>query len=395
MAATATMSTLATSTLAIATTTIYNSGNRPGTNAGNNNNRPERSQSANRPPRDRRRLIAAMGRSPQPGPRQALSADTAPVARRGQRALADNRATAAVEPKADNSGLHLRLAVVGAANANRNGRLTSRASKLPMYGWRLRIMSDRNSRGASMRWQSKFMSAAPLLALLVLFAGIACAQEAGQKTFANAKEAGQALYNAAKSEDKAAVEAVLGASSARIISSGDEVADQNNRDTFIERYEQMNRWAKEINGEQTLILGAENWPFPIPLKKDAAGTWFFDAKAGVKEILFRRIGKNELAAIRVCRALADAQGEYFSQTHDGDAVKQYAQKFISDPGKQNGLYWKVAEGETESPIGPLVAYATGQGYGGEHNAPQPFHGYFYRMLTDQGERARGDKELHR
>jgi Protein of unknown function (DUF2950) len=234
------------------------------------------------------------------------------------------------------------------------------------------------------------MSAALLLASLVLFAGIAFTQEAGQKTFANAQAAGEALYNAAKSEDKAAksedkaaVEGVLGASSASIISSGDEVEDKNTRDTFIERYEQMNRWAKEINGEQTLILGAENWPLPIPLKKDAAGVWYFDTKTGVQEILFRRIGRNELAAIRVCRALADAQNEYFSQTHDGDAVKQYAQRFISDPGKQNGLYWKVAEGETESPIGPLVAYAAGQGYGGEHNAPQPFHGYLYRILTER------------
>ncbi len=242
-------------------------------------------------------------------------------------------------------------------------------------------MSDRNSKGACMRWQSKFMSTALWLASLVLFAGIGFAQEAGQKTFANAQDAGTALYNAAKSGDKTAVEAVLGASSASIISSGDEVEDKNTRDTFIERYEQMNRWAKDVDGDQTLILGAENWPFPIPLKKGTAGTWYFDTKAGVQEILFRRIGRNELAAIRVCRALADAQSEYFSQTHDGDAVKQYAQKFISDPGKQDGLYWKVAEGETESPIGPLVAYAAGKGYTRQQDTAQPFHGYLYRLLT--------------
>jgi len=240
-----------------------------------------------------------------------------------------------------------------------------------------------------MRWQSKFIGAALLLASLVLFTGIVCAQEPGQKTFANAQDAGKALYDAAKSADKPAIEAVLGASSVSIISSGDEVEDKNGRDRFTQRYEQMNRWAKEINGNETLILGAENWPFPIPLKKDAAGAWYFDTKAGVKEILFRRIGKNELAAIRVCDALADAQDEYFSQTHDGDSVKQYAQKVISDPGKQNGLYWKTAEGETESPIGPLVAYATGQGYGGQHDTPQPFHGYYYRMLTAQGANAKG------
>jgi hypothetical protein len=242
-------------------------------------------------------------------------------------------------------------------------------------------MSDRNLKGACMRWQSKFISTALLLASLLLFAGIACAQDSGQKTFANPQDAGKAVYDAAKSGEETAMEGVLGASSASIISSGDEVADKNARDTFIERYEQMNRWAKEINGEQTLILGAENWPFPIPLKKNTAGAWYFDSKAGVQEILFRRIGRNELAAIRVCRVLADAQHEYFSQTHDGDAVKQYAQKLISDPGKQNGLYWKVAEGETESPIGPLVAYAAGKGYTSAQDTPQPFHGYLYRLLT--------------
>jgi hypothetical protein len=231
--------------------------------------------------------------------------------------------------------------------------------------------------------QSTFISAVLLVAAMVLFTGIACAQEPGQKTFTSAQDAGKALYDAAKGGDKAAVEAVLGASSASIISSGDEVEDKNTRNTFIERYEQMNRWAKEINGEQTLILGAENWPFPIPLKKSTAGAWYFDTAAGVKEIFFRRIGRNELAAMRVCEALADAQAQYFSQTHDGDSVEQYAQQIISDPGKQNGLYWKVAESEPESPIGPLVAYATAKGYGGQHDTPQPFYGYFYRILTGE------------
>jgi hypothetical protein len=133
-------------------------------------------------------------------------------------------------------------------------------------------------------------------------------------------------------------------------------------------------------------MGAENWPFPIPLKKDAAGQWYFDSKAGVEEVLYRRIGANELATIRVCKALADAQDDYFSETHDGDTVHQYAQKFISDPGKQNGLYWKTAEGEPESPIGPMIAEATGAGYS---KKTDPFHGYYYRVLTAQGAAAPG------
>ncbi len=232
-----------------------------------------------------------------------------------------------------------------------------------------------------MRSQSKLVSAV-LWATVVVFSVMACAQEPGQKTFANPQDAGKALDEAVKSGDKTAMEAVLGTASASILSSGDDVQDKNNRDIFTQRYEQMNRWAKEINGNQTLFVGAENWPFPIPLK-NAGNQWYFDSKAGLQEILFRRIGKNELTTIRVCKVLADAQDEYFSQK------QQYAEKFMSDEGQQNGLYWKVPEGQTESPIGPLVAYATGEGYGGKHDTPQPFHGYFYRILKSQGASVKG------
>ncbi len=147
---------------------------------------------------------------------------------------------------------------------------------------------------------------------LALLAAVANAQEPGQKTFATPQDAGKALYEAIKSGDKTAMEAVLGQSSASIISSGDEVQDKNNGEFFTQRFEQMNRWAKEVNGDQILYIGAENWPFPIPLKSNA-GQWYFDTKAGVQEILFRRIGKNEMAAIRVCEVLADAQQDYFER----------------------------------------------------------------------------------
>jgi hypothetical protein len=180
--------------------------------------------------------------------------------------------------------------------------------------------------------------------------------------------------------------AVLGASSAPILSSGDPVQDQKNADYFTQHYEAMNRWGRETNGDQTLFMGAENWPFPVPLKKNAAGQWYFDSKAGVEEVLFRRIGKNEYAAIRVSKALADAQDEYFDGLHDGSTVHQYAQKFISDEGKQNGLFWPTAEGEPQSPIGPAFKYATAEGYS---KKTDPFHGYFFRMLTAQGPDAPG------
>ncbi len=238
-----------------------------------------------------------------------------------------------------------------------------------------------------MKWRALLLSAFVLLFTLVQTATLASAQEPGEKTFATPQDAGKTLDEAVQSGDKAAMLSVLGQSASSVVSSGDEVQDKNNGEVFLKRFQQMNRWGSESNGDQTLYLGAENWPFPIPLKKDAAGQWYFDSKAGVEEILFRRIGKNELATIRVCGVLVNAQQDYFQQTHDGDTVHQYAQKFISGPGKQNGLYWKVAEGQPESPIGPLVAYATGEGYGGQNNSAQPFHGYFYRILTAQGKNA--------
>jgi hypothetical protein len=219
-----------------------------------------------------------------------------------------------------------------------------------------------------------------------VFAAIAGAQETGQKTFRNPADASKALYDAAKAGDQAGLVAVLGASSKSITSSGDHVQDQKSLDSFLSRYEQMNRWGRETNGDQTLFVGAENWPFPIPLKKNAAGQWYFDTKAGAQEILYRRVGRNEYAAIRVCDVLASAQTEYFGQLHDGDTVHQYAQKVLSDPGKQNGLFWKVAEGEPESPVGPLIGYAASEGY---KEKSEPFHGYFFRVLTSQGAKAPG------
>jgi len=227
---------------------------------------------------------------------------------------------------------------------------------------------------------------AGVLVAAVLLLVTLSAQEAGQKTFTSLPDASKALYDAVKSGDKSAMEAVLGASSAPILSSGDPVQDKKNADYFTEHYEQMNRWGKETNGDETLFMGADNWPFPVPLKKNAAGQWYFDSKAGVEEVLFRRIGANELAAIRVSKALADAQDEYFDQLHDGDTVHQYAQKFISDEGKQNGLYWKTAEGEPQSPIGPAFQYAIAEGYS---KKADPFHGYFFRLLTAQGPAAPG------
>jgi hypothetical protein len=154
----------------------------------------------------------------------------------------------------------------------------------------------------------------------------------------------------------------------------------------VQAYQVMNRWRKLSDGSELLLVGADNQAFPIPLK-NAASHWYFDAAAGKEEILARRIGRDEIVAIDVCGALADAQAEYFSQRHDG--VKQYAQKFISDAGRQNGLYWQSPEGTPASPLGPLVAFATEEGLQIKQSSAQPFFGYYFRRLEMQGPAAKG------
>ena len=219
-----------------------------------------------------------------------------------------------------------------------------------------------------------------------------------QKTFASPDDAAKSLVDAAKAGNHDALIAIFGPGSQDVIFSGDTAQDKTNFENFIAAYGTMNRWRNQTDGSEVLYLGADNNPFPIPLKKNTGGQWFFDTAAGKDEILSRRIGDNELAAIDVVAAMADAQNEYFSQRHDG--VKQYAQKFVSDEGKQNGLYWKSPEGQPKSPLGPLAAFAAAtEGFTPEAGKQQPFHGYFYRILTKQGadcqrrrERLRGERK---
>lgn len=229
--------------------------------------------------------------------------------------------------------------------------------------------------------RSRYPIALAIPLVCAVFATTVKAQEPGQKTFATAADASKALYDAGLARDTNTLLMVLGQSAKPLLSSGDEVADRRNVDNFLGRYGQMNRIRREANGDRTLLVGVENWPFPVPLKQTAGGQWYFDTKAGADEILYRRIGNNEFGAIRVCGALAEAQVEYFKGLHDGDTIHQYAQKILSDPGKQNGLYWKTADNEPESPIGPLIADASAEGYKDRGSA---FHGYFYRILKSQG-----------
>ena len=237
--------------------------------------------------------------------------------------------------------------------------------------------------------QTAFTARLLLLGLIIPLAACNKSQKLSISAFATPDEAGSALVAAAKSGDQAALAAIFGPDSKELISSGDAVEDKNAVAAFIEKYGVMHRWRRLVDGSQILVVGADNFPFPIPLKKNASGQWFFDTAAGREEILNRRIGRNELAIIEVCQAVTEAQTEYFSRLHDGAHTKQYALKFISDPGKQNGLYWKSDEGQPESPLGPLVAFATSEGYTAKPDAHTPFHGYYFRMLKGQGSNAPG------
>jgi hypothetical protein len=235
------------------------------------------------------------------------------------------------------------------------------------------------------RWgKAGRLSVLATFAALAWFPVSASAQQSGQKTFSSAADASKALIAALQSNDQPELLSILGSDAKDILSSGDQVQDKNDRDEFVEKYGQMHRLVNEPNGTTTLYIGAENWPTPIPLvhKSDAS---YFDTAAGKREILYRRVGRNELAVIQICHELVDAEKEYYQQSHDGDPGKEYARKFLSDPSKHDGLYWQANSGEGESPIGPLVASAAIEGYrpNGSQD-PQPFQGYYFRVLAGQG-----------
>jgi len=221
--------------------------------------------------------------------------------------------------------------------------------------------------------------------LLACFPARAAAQQPGEKTFASPQAASDALVTALKSDDEKALLEILGPDAKDIISSGDPAEDKATRTNFVKKYGEMHRMVAEPDGTTVLYIGAENWPCPIPLV-NKGGAWYFNTDAGKQEILFRRIGQNEMSAIRVCQELAAAQNEYFAKENN-----EYAQKLASDAGKQDGLYWASTDKQSESPIGPLVANA-GVPNGAPknlHTPPAPFHGYYFRIVTRQGKSAPG------
>jgi hypothetical protein len=213
------------------------------------------------------------------------------------------------------------------------------------------------------------------------------AQQPGQQTFPSIDEAGRAFFAAMKAPDDRSLMRILGPAGNDVISSGDPAEDLDARTNFTVKYEEMHRFVKEPNGTMTLVVGAENWPLPISLVSKN-GTWYFDTPAGKNEILFRRIGKNELAAIQACSDLVDAQRRYYDKAPGGFA-KQYAQKLVSDVGRHNGLYWEGTPDQFDSPIDPLIAYARQNRPVDQVGSHDPFNGYLFRILTRQGPHAPG------
>jgi hypothetical protein len=241
---------------------------------------------------------------------------------------------------------------------------------------------------------SRHVVVTAIAVLLAVFAGASFVQAAvggvQQQTYGSPEDAVKALIDAIKSNDIRKMGIVLGPHSRNILSSGDEVADRELLENFIKLYDEKNKIEKVGNSKALLLVGEKDWPMPIPMVKKGQ-RWLFDTKRGKEEVLNRRIGRNELAVIKVCEAYVDAQQEYALMNSDGEGLVKYAQQFASSPGKKDGLYWETKEGEHPSPLGPFAVQAKTEGYekSSASDQPRPYHGYFYKILKGQGKNAKG------
>jgi Protein of unknown function (DUF2950) len=244
-----------------------------------------------------------------------------------------------------------------------------------------------DTKNISRGWNAMRVSGV-LFAALLLFGAVASA--ADQKTFASPELAVKALVQASEDENQEEILAVLGPDGKDLVYSGDPVQDKSGMQSFVKSYKTKHLLVKQDANTRILQIGPNDWQMPIPIVNDG-GAWRFDTAAGRQELVYRRIGHNELGAIAACRGYIDAQKDYAADGHDGLPAGIYAQRLMSTPGKQDGLYWETKEDESPSPAGPLLASANGEGY--SHDKPvgtsQPYHGYFYRVLKAQGAAAKG------
>jgi hypothetical protein len=226
----------------------------------------------------------------------------------------------------------------------------------------------------------------PCVTTAILWFSIAqAAPPAPQRNFPSAEDAVKAFVATLRNHQEADLRAILGPDAERIISSGDRYADQELQQLFVALYDQKHGIQQISEGHVELNIGPDDWPLPIPIV-ESNGRWAFDTKTGEQTIVDRRIGRNELMAIRTLLACVDAQRDYFDRARQARNTGIYATKLLSAPGHQDGLYWPVAEGETESPLGPLVNAAQEAGYPGELVGSNqiPYEGYHFRILTAQG-----------
>ena len=230
-----------------------------------------------------------------------------------------------------------------------------------------------------------YLRAGLLAATVALSAAALPARGAEQPTFNTPQDAVGGLAAAIRARNTARVSSILGPGSEKLLSSGDPVADRNAYKKFITEYDAAHEISDDGDRTANLVVGTDDWPFPFPIVK-VAGRWRFDAKEGAQEIIDRRVGRNELDTIEVCKAYVAAQREYAARDRDHDGWVEYAQKLLSSSGKRDGLYWPSSSDGDESPLGPLMAKARAQGYGGEgqKDTRTPYHGYYYKVLTGQG-----------
>ena len=285
------------------------------------------------------------------------------VVRRADRWLSDNRSAAAV----------VALEVVRAA-----------AVDVPVVDVAGGVR--RSSMGAPKSWLRAILAA-------ILWTGIAQAAPINapepQRNFASAEDAAKAFVAALRDNNKTDLRAILGPEADRVVDSGDRYADQELHQRFVALYEEKHAIDEKVPGRAELNVGANDWPLPIPLV-ESNGRWMFDTNAGAQTIVDRRIGRNELSAIRTLLACADAQHDYFQRAKQANGSGVYATRLVSTPGRHDGLYWPVAEGETESPLGPLIDAAQDAGYPGQliGGKPSPYEGYYFRIL--KGQSSNGD-----